>query len=121
MFTSQEAYITCHRFLQAIWEANSALYDNDLPGLLGDMQLTTDGTPFDPALKNDWREATLEQDEMSVEFAFDSMLRFLKIYVDLGEAETNDITRVIFYINSNEGLAFAKWIELTDRFRQEEN
>ncbi|MBK8024988.1 MAG: hypothetical protein IPK19_27135 [Chloroflexi bacterium] len=61
--------------------------------------------PLDAALADDWKEATLKQEEMSIDFAFEAMLRFLRIYIDLGEADTKDITRVVQYVESNRSVA----------------
>jgi hypothetical protein len=108
MITAEQAYTLCFRFLEEIWQTEQSLYDDELPGLLGDMQAR-----LDPALEDDWRKATLYQDELTVDIAFESMLRFLTIYVELGEGSGKDISRLLYIFDTSRKTALNKWIVLS--------
>lgn len=49
-----EAYQKMFRFLE---DRYKRLPSDDLGGLLGEMQLATDGLPFDPAIEEEWDSA----------------------------------------------------------------
>lgn len=52
---------------------------------------------------------------MTLEFAFEAMLRFLQIYVGLGEDDTQDISRVIQAIESDREAALQQWVVIAER------
>jgi hypothetical protein len=53
--TIDQAYAAAYRFLKGIYFEVSKL--DDLALLVGDMSLTGEGTPADPAMEEDWQEA----------------------------------------------------------------
>lgn len=54
LLTKEEAYMAMYYLLDAIYERAP---DIALGTILGDMQLDTDGIPFDSAYKHEWIEA----------------------------------------------------------------
>lgn len=53
---------------------------NDLGSLLGDLQLSNDGTPFDPAAWHDWIKALGNDQQITTMDAFRAMINFLDDY-----------------------------------------
>jgi hypothetical protein len=49
-----QAYLAMFAFLQSYWERGRS---EDIAGLLGSMSLLEDGSPADPALASDWKDA----------------------------------------------------------------
>jgi len=95
------AYLAVFNFLEETWQVNKEVYDDDLPILLGNMQLAGDGKPCDPAEEQNWKEATLGKTELTPEEVYDTMIRFLEIYVKIGESDTRDISILIIYLKEN--------------------
>lgn len=54
LLTSSEAYLAMFKFLEGYYERTSA---DGVGALLGDLQLTEDGKPFDSAVIGDWQIA----------------------------------------------------------------
>lgn len=52
--TDKQAYAAMYRFLKGLYLRTKSDY---LAGLLGGMSTLEDGSPADPAIVNDWREA----------------------------------------------------------------
>ncbi|WP_237228385.1 hypothetical protein [Rubinisphaera sp. JC750] len=52
--TEQNAYLAMYAFLDALYQSTE---DDFLGGLLGSMSLPADGSPADPAIAGEWREA----------------------------------------------------------------
>ena len=52
--TENQAYAAMFRFLKQLYLRTRS---NELGGLLGSMSMLADGSPADPAIVNDWREA----------------------------------------------------------------
>jgi hypothetical protein len=54
LLSVQDAYRAMFAFLEAYYERTQS---EDVGSLLGDLQLDTQGEPFDPAVSADWIEA----------------------------------------------------------------
>ena len=52
--TEHEAYLAMYAFLERQWKLRGS---DDLAALLGDLSLLPDGSPADPAMKEDWASA----------------------------------------------------------------
>lgn len=52
--TDMQAYAAMFRFLDQLYLRTKS---EELAGLLGGMSMLDDGSPADPAIVNDWREA----------------------------------------------------------------
>ena len=56
MISKEDAYKAMYSFLDAYFQRGKCLSD-DIGGLLGSMQLDSDGRPFDSAFEEDWDDA----------------------------------------------------------------
>lgn len=54
MLTEEQAYLAMYAFLEAEYQLTSS---DEIAGLLGGMSLLPDGSPADPAVKDQWDEA----------------------------------------------------------------
>lgn len=54
VMSDKQAYIAMFHFLEQLYLRTKS---DDLGGLLGGMSVLQDGSPADPAVGNDWREA----------------------------------------------------------------
>jgi hypothetical protein len=54
VMTEKQAYAAMFRFLEQLYVRTKS---NELGGLLGGMSLLRDGSPADPAIADDWRQA----------------------------------------------------------------
>lgn len=78
-WTVFQAYETMFKYLVSLWEKDEEKYD-DLPNMLGDMQLLSDAYPADQACWAIWLESIPGEtpDTLNSEEAFAAMLRFLR-------------------------------------------
>lgn len=51
LLTNKEGYLAMISFLEKYYERTAS---DDIGALLGDLQLDEDGSPFDPAVLEDW-------------------------------------------------------------------
>lgn len=56
ILTIHQAYRALFHFLSVQWQQSKATYPDTLPGLLGSMQLLTDGIPADAGMFDNWQE-----------------------------------------------------------------
>ena len=54
VMSDKQAYAATFHFLERLYLRTKS---DDLGGLLGGMSMLQDGSPADPAVSNDWREA----------------------------------------------------------------
>ena len=114
VLTDKQAYIAVHAFLNNFWQLRKAQYDNDLPGLLGDMSLLEDEMPADRAQWSYWKDCA-PQETLSEMEAFEAMRTFLENYRQRGEMEERDITRVLDVIDTSPETAQPDWLVAVQR------
>jgi hypothetical protein len=109
--TSLQAYKAMLCFLENYY--NKTLSD-DLGSLLGDLQLSDDNEPFDPAAWHDWLKALGRQNSITRLGAFKAMINFLNAYYERTlSTDIKDLVDSIQSTNFEEesSVGWNEWME----------
>ncbi len=115
-FTLKQAYFGAYLFLADFYSHHKTEYGNDLPMLLGAMQLWPDGRTADPASEADWQEAGQHQESLTSEEALTTLQKFLEMLQQRGESD--EISRLLLILSNLSPELWADWKNSLQRSSQ---
>jgi len=109
-------------FLIAIFEYLNYYYDagyEGLGGFLGSLNPAyEDGSSMDPALYKDWLDVINKKENLEIEEAYNYMIKFLEIQINMGWPEISDFIykeNLNGDLKKNSAVQLARWNEAVAR------